>query len=51
MNSPADICGTIACLKSSTHVFLGVNFVTFDLNQDLTISKLFFITRFHPTVR
>lgn len=39
MNSPADICGTIACLKLSAHVFPGMNFIVFDLNQDLNISK------------
>lgn len=53
MNSPTDICGTIACLKLSAHVFPGVNFVIFDLNQDLNISKVFFffIVRLHPIVR
>jgi len=51
MNSPTDICGTIACLKLSAHVFPGVNFVVFDLKQDLNISKFVFITRFHPVVR
>lgn len=41
MNSPADIYGTIACLKLSAHVFPGVNFVIFYLNQDLNVSKFF----------
>lgn len=53
MNSPADIYGTIACLKLSAHVFPGVNFVIFYLNQELNVSKFFgfFITRLHPVVR
>lgn len=51
MNSPADICGTVACLKLSADVFLGVNFVTFDLNQDYNDVQGFFTARFHPTVK
>lgn len=54
MNSPTDICGTIACLKLSAHVFPGVNFVISHLNQDLNISEVgvfYFIMRFHPIVK
>lgn len=51
MSSPADIHGTIACLKLSAHVFPGMNFVVFDLNQDLNISKgvILIIIRVHHT--